>query len=185
MKMLAKAIAVLLKKYYLSNLIGKKNAEIGKNVKFGDIHYFEINSHAKEVIIGDNVKFYSQVNLTVGKSASLRIGANTTINKYTSIVALDGVQIGENCLVGENVKIYDNNHKIDIVEGIQVPNHKEFSVGKVTIGNNVWLTSNVTILKGVTIGDNSVIGAGCVIFKDVPANSTVVNKQELIVKNNS
>lgn len=182
MKMLSKAIAMLLKKYYLSNLFNHKNTKVGKNVKFGDIHYFEINSQAKEITIANNVKFYSQVNLTVGKSASLKIGENTTINKYTSIVALGEIEIGSNCLIGENVKIYDNNHKIDTINGIKFPNHKEFSVEKVSIGNNVWLTSNVTILKGVTIGDNSVIGAGCVIFKDVPANSTVVNKQELVLK---
>ena len=51
-------------------------------------------------------------------------------------------------------------------------------------GKNCWLGSNVIVLKGVTIGDNSIIGAGCVIHKDIPANSTVLNQQEQIIKTN-
>ncbi len=67
---------------------------------------------------------------------------------------------------------------------------KRFSVGKNTtfrknfglylekgasikIGNNCWICTNAVILKGVEIGDNSVIGAGCVIYRDIPANSVV------------
>ena len=45
------------------------------------------------------------------------------------------------------------------------------------------MISKVVILKGVTIGDHAVIGAGCIIYKDVPANTVVVNKQELVMKN--
>ncbi|WP_245539688.1 hypothetical protein [Riemerella columbina] len=44
--------------------------------------------------------------------------------------------------------------------------------------------TNCIILKGVTIGDNSIIGAGCIIYKDVPANSIIINKQELLDINN-
>ena len=60
--------------------------------------------------------------------------------------------------------------------------HQGYTSAPIVIGKHCWIGSNVTILKGVTIGDNCVIGAGCVIHKDVPANSIVVNKQELIVK---
>lgn len=178
----SKLILFFLRKYYRQNLVAHKNAQIGKNVKFGDIHYFEINSQAEKIQIDNNVKFYPQVNLTVGKSATLMIGQNTTINKYTSIVALGHVSIGKECLIGENVKIYDNNHRIDQIDGLQVPNHKEFSVDSVVIGNNVWIASNATILKGVRIGNNTVIGTGCIVYQDVPENSVLVNKQNLVLK---
>lgn len=184
MRILAEIIKKISKNNLLDPLLSHTNSQIGKNVKFGDLHYFEINKSASCIKIGNNVKFYPQVNLTIGKNATLTIGENTTINKYTSIVSLNLIQIGDNCLIGENVKIYDNNHRIDIVDGINFPNHKEFIKDPIIIGNNVWLASGVTILKGVTIGDNCVIGAGCVIHKDVPANSIVINKQEQIIKNN-
>lgn len=179
MLVISKLILKLLKFGYLNELKKSPSLSLGKNVRFGEIHYFEINKNAKNITIGDQVKFYSQVNLTVGKDAQLTIGKNTTINKYSSLVALKSIEIGENCLIGENVKIYDNNHKIDVVDGLKVPNHKDFDVDSVKIGNNVWLASNVTILKGVTVGDNTIIGAGCVIFKDVPSNTVIVFKQDI------
>lgn len=46
-----------------------------------------------------------------------------------------------------------------------------FKVGKVNIGNNCWIGSNVIILNGVRIGNNCVIGAGCIIDRDIPNNS--------------
>lgn len=185
MKFLSKILFFFIKKYYLNNLVSNSKVHLGKGVKFGDIHYFEINPNIKQIRIEDDVKFYSQVNLTAGKDASISVGANTTINKYTSIVALEEISIGHDCLIGENVKIYDNNHRVDMVEGIQFPNHKEFSTAKVCIGNHVWIASNVTILKGVTIGDNAVVGAGCIVFKDVPENTVIVNQQNLVTRKRS
>ena len=52
----------------------------------------------------------------------------------------------------------------------------------VSIRKHCWIVSNVVILKGVTIGDNCVIGAGCIVYKDVADGSVVVNKQELDYK---
>ncbi|WP_455667719.1 DapH/DapD/GlmU-related protein [Phocaeicola sp.] len=50
------------------------------------------------------------------------------------------------------------------------------------IGSHCWIDSNVVILKGVTMGDNVVIGAGCVIYKDVPSNTVVMNRHNLIME---
>ena len=181
MKIVAKILQKFLKTLYLSPLDHPK-VKIGNDVKFGEIHYLEIHPEIENITLGNKVKFYSQVNLTVGKKGTLSIGENTTINKYTSIVALERISIGENCLIGENVKIYDNNHKVDIIDNKRVPNHKEFQTKEILIGNNVWIASNVTILKGVTIGDNSIIGAGCLIYKDVSANTVTMCDQKLISK---
>ena len=91
---------------------------------------------------------------------------------------MDNIFIDENTLIGEGVKFYDHNHKYNSIE----VSHKEFSTAPIVIGKGCWLGANVVILKGVTIGDNVIIGAGCVIHKDVPANSIIVNKQEQIIK---
>lgn len=64
-------------------------------------------------------------------------------------------------------------------------NAQGFTFAPVVIGKHCWIASNVTILKGVHIGDNSVIGAGCVVYKDVPDNTVVVNKQDLEYRNNN
>lgn len=82
-------------------------------------------------------------------------------------VVLDGadVRIGENSMLGPNCQIYTVFHPMDHVErnkGMQ--RHKP-----VIIGKNVWLGGGVIVLAGVTVGDNSVIGAGSVVTKDVEA----------------
>lgn len=93
------------------------------------------------------------------------------------------ISIGDGMIFGENVKIYDYNHIYkDISISIKI---QGYTSAPITIGKHCWIGSNVTILKGVTIGDNCVIGAGCVIHKDVPPNSIVVNKQKLVLNQNS
>jgi acetyltransferase-like isoleucine patch superfamily enzyme len=57
-----------------------------------------------------------------------------------------------------------------------------FECSPVVIGDNCWIGSNVIILKGVSIGNNSVIGAGTVIAKNIPPNSVVIDRQDLVIK---
>ena len=180
-------IFVKILRYINRNSLRKQLQSLGNidhSVKIGYNHDFELSKNLQSLILNKNIKFYNNVNLTVGANAILEIGENTTINKYTSIVSLENIKIGKNCLIGENVKIYDNNHKVETIDGIKFTSHKEFTTAQVNIGDHCWLASNVTILKGVTIGDNCIIGAGCVIYKDIPANSTVVNQQNLNIKTN-
>ena len=92
---------------------------------------------------------------------------------------MNSISVGEGTIFGENVRLYDHNH-VYLNPDIPIKQQGYTSVA-ICIGKHCWIGSNVTILKGVTIGDNCVIGAGCVIHEDVPANSIVKNKQELII----
>lgn len=90
------------------------------------------------------------------------------------------ITIGEGTIFGEGVKIYCHNHKYkDATRPIK---EQGYSCAPVSIGKHCWIGSNVVILKGVSIGNNSVIGAGCVVYKNVAANTVVVNKQELVMQ---
>lgn len=134
----------------------------------------------KNVTIGKRVVFRRNCYIYVENGGKLKIGDKCFFNNGCSINALDSVTIGERCLFGENVKIYDHNHKYaDINTPIK---YQGFSTKPVTIGNNCWICSNVTILKGVTIGNNVVIGAGCLIHEDIADNTVVKLKTELIKK---
>ena len=73
-------------------------------------------------------------------------------------------------IFGENVKIYDRNHHFNQYKAIKL---QGFSNGSVIIGCRCWIGSNVTILKETEIGNNCVIGAGCVISGKIPDNSIV------------
>ncbi|MEJ8743490.1 acyltransferase [Mediterraneibacter sp. HCN-7094] len=133
----------------------------------------------KKVIIGRGLRLRRKVVLNCN-GGELIIGKGAFINNFSSINVKERVEIGDNFLCGENVHIYDHNHVFkDITASIS---SQGFKCKPVKIGNNVWIGSNVTILSGVTIGDNCVIGANCLIFKNIPSNSVIKAKQELIIE---
>ena len=77
-----------------------------------------------------------------------------------------GIEIGDNVLLGPRVGIYTSNHAIDAWERV----HGACYAKPVKIGNNVWVGAGVHINQGVTRGDNTIIGSGSVITKDIPSN---------------
>ena len=113
--------------------------------------------------------------ILIEKGGTLEIGNGCFFNNGCSITSMKKVTIGENSLFGENVKIYDHNYHIN-QGGVAIKNSGH-SLGEVKIGNNCWIGSNVVILKGADIGDNSVIGAGCIIDSKIKANSLVKRKE--------
>ncbi|WP_292011088.1 acyltransferase [Chryseobacterium sp.] len=163
------------------SLLNKHPNVFFKNIRLGTDNRFILHPDLKNVSIGDSVSFRNYVHVLVQKNACLELGNNFFMNNFCSINCLDNISIGENTLFGENVKLYDHNHAYQTSPEFKVF-HSEFSTAPIRIGKNCWLGTNVTVLKGVTIGDNCIIGAGCTIYKDIPANTTVVNKQELIFK---
>ncbi len=128
--------------------------------------------------IGKHVTFRKGFSVMIDKHGSLTIGNNVFFNNYCSLNANESIVIGDGTLFGENVRVYDHNH---CYGKVNVPiKDQGFTSSPVIIGKHCWIASNVTILKGVHIGDNCVIGAGCVIYKDVPKDTVLINKQELV-----
>lgn len=124
--------------------------------------------------------FRERFNLTI-ENGNIMVGEHVFFNHDCS-VSCNGssITIGDWTILGECVKIYDHNHQYrNSSEPIK---QQGFTTAPVTIGEHCWISSNVIILKGVYIGDNSVIGAGCIIHKDVPPNSIVINQQNLLIQ---
>lgn len=127
--------------------------------------------YSKKINIGAKTTWRRNFSILIEKNAKVIIKKNCFFNNDCSIVAMKSVIIGEGTLLGENVKIYDHNHKFN---RSKIPIKKQgFSVGEVYIGNHCWIGSNVVILKGSHIGNNCVIGAGCVINGNIPDNTIV------------
>ncbi|MGI0480752.1 acyltransferase [Geminocystis sp. CENA526] len=107
------------------------------------------------------------------------IGSHTYINRNTFIDATESIIIGEYCGIGPNCYITDHDHGYDA----ELPPLKQPMVSKPTkIGNNVWIGANVTILKGVSIGDRTIVGAGSVVTKSLPENVIAVGNPAQIIK---
>lgn len=158
---------------------------MGRKLQKAKYHFFAfIKKLIYKLIFGkrlqteSGVTFRKGFSLCVEDGASVKIGKDCFFNNYCSLNILSGLEIGKRCIFGENVKIYDHNH---IYKDTTVPIKEQgFSKAPVKIGNDCWIGSNVTILKGVTVGNRCVIGAGCLIYKDVPDNTVVKNKTELV-----
>ena len=101
---------------------------------------------------------------------NIEVGDNFYANHNFLVLDPAKVTIGDNVFIGPNVGIYTACHPIDAKERLTFNEWAE----PVTIGNDVWIGGSVTILPGVTIGDNVVIGAGSVVAKDIPSNYVAV-----------
>ncbi len=113
--------------------------------------------------VGRNVWIEPDFRCEFGKNIS--IGDDVYINFGCIILDCGQVRIGNNTLIGPNVGLFSGNHSIDPEEraaGGLIPK-------PISIGNRVWLCGNVTVVPGVTIGDDSVIGAGSVVTHDIPS----------------
>lgn len=108
----------------------------------------------------------------------IRLGKRFFANFHLTILDEALVTIGDDCFCGPNVSIYTACHSTDPVER----NSRREWAKPVSIGNSVWIGGDVTILPGVTIGDNCTIGAGSVVTRDIPANSVAAGNPARVIK---
>jgi maltose O-acetyltransferase len=157
--MLSNAGAVLRARYYL-----RSAQALGPKVRLWGTPFVQ---NQGRMLIGDRVRLASEVStleLNVGPEGTLEIGDRVLINHGCSIGATKLVRIGERCNIGSQSILIDNAfHEIDPDRRDQQP-----EPAPVILEANVWLAARVIVLPGVTIGKNSVIGAGSVVTRDIP-----------------
>jgi acetyltransferase-like isoleucine patch superfamily enzyme len=96
----------------------------------------------------------------------MRIGRNVFINQNCTFYDLGGIDIADEVMIGPNVSIITSGHPLEPSQ------RRSVTTGKpIVIERNVWIAAGATIIDGVTIGENSVVAAGSVVTKDVPANT--------------
>lgn len=105
----------------------------------------------------------------------VKFGKNITINKGATFLSPGIIEIEDDVLIGPDVKIATVNHDLK-------DRHHQYYFKKVTIKKNAWICIGAIICPGVTIGENSVIGAGAVVTKDVPDNVVVGGNPAKVIK---
>lgn len=125
---------------------------------------------------GEKVWIAKTFNCDNGKK--IFIGNNFTGNYNLTILDIREVWIGDNVMIGPNTLITTVGHPLT-----PMGRRKHLGIAKpVRIGNDVWIGGNVTILPGVTIGNNVVVAAGAVVTKDIPDNSLVGGVPAKLIK---
>ncbi|MCW5588342.1 MAG: sugar O-acetyltransferase [Legionellales bacterium] len=107
----------------------------------------------------------------------IKIGHKVFINQCCTIYDMGGVDIGDNVMIGPNVNIITSSHPLEPDKRFDYVEAKS-----IVIENNVWIATAATILGGVSIGENSVVGAGAVVTHDVPANSFVAGVPARVIR---
>ena len=174
---------------------------IPPNVEFGEGFYCEsaqifrkmVSKKPGAVVIGDHVSCYAGCSFAIGENGKCTVG-NFTLLNGALIMAEEKIDIGSHCLVSWGVGIADSDfHPLEpaqrLIDAQAVapfykdrPPRPKLETRPVKIGDNVWIGMNAIILKGVAIGENSVVAAGAVVVKSVPANSVVAGNPAVIVK---
>jgi acetyltransferase-like isoleucine patch superfamily enzyme len=146
------------------------NVQLGKDVKIFDF----VNLYGCS--IGDNSKIGTFVEIQ--KNAS--VGKNTKISSHTFIC--EGVHIGDNVFIGHNVTFINDKYPRSANPDGSLQTEADWSVVETFIKNGASVGSSSTILCGVTVGENAIVGAGAVVTKDVPANTIVAGVPAKVIK---
>ena len=174
---------------------------IPPNVNFGSGFYCESaqifrqfrSVQPRAVTLGDHVSCYSGCSFALGPEGTCTVGDFTLLNGAL-VMAQARISIGSYCLISWNVGIADSDfHPLDpAARRIDAqalapylpdrPPRPPIETRPVTIGDNVWIGMHAVILKGVEIGENSVVAAGAVVTKNVPANVVVAGNPANIVR---
>lgn len=126
------------------------------------------------VRLGKRVRVHRRSKLTVSCQGILEIGDDAAFGNGVSIHCFEKITIGEGVQIGEGTKIYDHDHDFRVPGGIRA---EKFVTSPVKIGANSWIGCNVVILRGTTIGENCIVGAGSVLKGNYPSNSVIVQKR--------
>ena len=181
--------------YWVKQLITKfeiaytKHFLIPQFDAFGDnfkvLEPWSIEVYGKDIRIGKSAHLIStsdrKIRLTTVVSkrdeGSITIGDYCLISPGTRISSQVGITIGDNCMFASNVYCSDSDW-----HSIYNRTRPFRASAKVILEDNVWIGDGAIICKGVTIGKNSVIGAGAVVSRDIPANSIAVGVPAKVVK---
>ncbi len=126
--------------------------------------------------VGERVWIAKTFNCDCGKN--IHIGSDFTGNHNLTILDIREVHIGDHVMIGPHTLITTVSHPLS------AKGRREYNAWAkpVTIGDDVWVGGNVTILPGVTIGDRAVIGAGAVVTEDIPADSVAVGAPARVIR---
>lgn len=151
-----------------------KNAQIcfqlNQAMPYSDEYWKKLRELFGEV--GENSRVMTPTTVVRGKN--VKIGKNVVVMNNVLFMSAGGITIDDDVLVAANAQLISNNH--DMHE------HAIITAKPIHLKHNCWVGAGATILPGVTVGENAVVGAAAVVTKDVPDNAVVVGNPARVIK---
>lgn len=142
---------------------------------------------AGRIVVGSDVRLSGKSSIGFGSHAHqtpvLAIGDFTFIGHNCTFLVSESVTIGKHCLLAGGVRVSDfDGHPLDAAQRRRHEPSPRSAIRPVVIGDDVWIGSGTHVLKGVRIGDRSIIGAGSIVTSDVPADAVAAGNPARIIK---
>jgi acetyltransferase-like isoleucine patch superfamily enzyme len=159
---------------------------LGPRVQFG--RNFETNGRLVvrgpgRVVFGDNIKAWAHaeknVFITYTPESRIEVGSGTRLNG-AGVMAYTTISIGPRCILGSTVIFDSDFHPVDPARRHDPT--APVSTRPITVGSNVWLAGQSAVLKGTTVGENSVVAFRAVVSGDIPPNVVVAGNPARVVK---
>lgn len=132
----------------------------------------------KEILGQTSENYHIEPNFWCDYGWNIKVGDNFYANHNLTVLDAGGVTFGDNVFIGPDCGFYTSGHPLDAERrnaGLEY-------AYPITVGNNVWIGGGVRVVPGLSIGDNSVIGAGSVVVKDIPANSVAAGNPCRVIR---
>lgn len=170
-----------------------ENSITNNSFFYPEASVINLQANRDKIRLGNNTHVRGKLQI-FNQGGEIKVGDYCYIGENSYIWSAALIDIGDRVLIAHGVNIHDNvSHPIEQnqrhddykrILGLEMhdPSRFDLKAKKVTIENDVWIGFNSTVLKGVTIGKGSIIGACTLVTKDVPAHSLVVGNPQRLVK---
>lgn len=162
-------------------LVADREVTVKKLYEYNNLHPLDRDARQAAIRgllgkVGENCVVEQPLFCTYGYNTT--VGDNFFLNVNGKLMDSGKITIGNNVFIAPNVCIVTEEHAMDVEQRIAGLEYTH----PVTIGDNVWICTGAVILPGVTIGSNSVIGAGSIVTKDIPPNSLAVGNPCKVIR---
>jgi acetyltransferase-like isoleucine patch superfamily enzyme len=146
-------------------------------------------AHPGALVVGENGKLFGRMNF-LGAHGRIRIGEHCFLGENSVLWCASEIQIGNRCLISHGVNIHDtDSHPLEMGDRArqitEVGSHCDFrkiQSGNTYLEDDVWIGFNAIILKGVRIGRGSIVGAGAVVTRTMPAFSLIAGNPAKVIR---
>jgi len=162
---------------YTTWLVKRKLTSCGKNFRGRNPGYIFLGK-GSEVHIGDNVLIERKVRISTGENARIYIGDDTYLGDGTNVLSVKEVNIGRGCAISWHVLFMDTSSHPFAIRGQEL----RTLIEPIRVEDHVWIGCRAVILKGVTVGEGSVIANNAVVTRDVPPRTLVGGNPARVIK---